>query len=178
MLNSQKDPLLTSGKFLTVAIQVILGIGIAAMAVALPAVMFSYEHVAKAMAENGSTASLSLILILIALVMAISITMLAAGFHFFRLLGRIIDTVKEGEPFNNINADRLNLMGWITVAVQVASIPVTALVAYLSTQFPQEEVQWDVEFSITGILLALILFILARVFRHGTAMRDDLEGTV
>ncbi len=26
--------------------------------------------------------------------------------------------------------------------------------------------------------LALLLFILARVFRHGAAMRDDLEGTV
>ena len=29
-----------------------------------------------------------------------------------------------------------------------------------------------------GILLVLILFILARVFRHGAAMREDLEGTV
>ena len=29
-----------------------------------------------------------------------------------------------------------------------------------------------------SILLTLILFILARVFRHGAAMREDLEGTV
>ena len=28
------------------------------------------------------------------------------------------------------------------------------------------------------ILLVIILFILARVFRHGASMRADLEGTV
>jgi Fe-S cluster assembly ATPase SufC len=32
--------------------------------------------------------------------------------------------------------------------------------------------------DMTGILLVIILFILARVFRHGAAMREDLEGTV
>ena len=34
--------------------------------------------------------------------------------------------------------------------------------------------------TIVGVLLivALLLFILARVFRRGTEMRDDLEGTV
>ena len=30
----------------------------------------------------------------------------------------------------------------------------------------------------TAWLLVVILFILARVFRHGAAMREDLEGTV
>ena len=45
-------------------------------------------------------------------------------------------------------------------------------------QFPHEELTADIEFSLTGVLLALVLFILARVFRHGAAMREDLEGTV
>ena len=31
---------------------------------------------------------------------------------------------------------------------------------------------------VSGLVLTLVLFILARVFRLGTAMRDDLEGTV
>lgn len=30
----------------------------------------------------------------------------------------------------------------------------------------------------SGILLVILLFILARVFRKGTEMREDLEGTV
>ncbi|UUX98999.1 hypothetical protein [Sphingomonas sp. J315] len=35
-----------------------------------------------------------------------------------------------------------------------------------------------VDMSFDSLVLALVLFILARVFRHGTALRDDLEGTV
>jgi hypothetical protein len=31
---------------------------------------------------------------------------------------------------------------------------------------------------LSGLLLVLVLFILARVFRVGAAMRDDLEGTI
>ena len=30
----------------------------------------------------------------------------------------------------------------------------------------------------TGWLAVLLLFVLARVFNHGTRIRDDLEGTV
>lgn len=33
-------------------------------------------------------------------------------------------------------------------------------------------------FDLGGIILAITLFILARVFRQGAAMRNDLEGTV
>ena len=32
--------------------------------------------------------------------------------------------------------------------------------------------------SFHGLLLTLVLFILARVFRHGTTLRTELEGTV
>ncbi len=32
--------------------------------------------------------------------------------------------------------------------------------------------------DLTGILVVLTLFILARVFRQGAALREDLEGTV
>ena len=38
------------------------------------------------------------------------------------------------------------------------------------------EVTADV--SANGLLLVLVLFILARVFKTGAQMRDDLEGTV
>jgi hypothetical protein len=38
----------------------------------------------------------------------------------------------------------------------------------------------DVDFGLSfgGVLLALVLFILARVFRKGAEMRAELEGTV
>jgi hypothetical protein len=39
-------------------------------------------------------------------------------------------------------------------------------------------VRIDAGISGNGLLLVLVLFILARVFRQGTAMREELEGTV
>lgn len=43
---------------------------------------------------------------------------------------------------------------------------------------PLEALVSGEDFSLSSLFLSLTLFILARVFRHGAAMRDDLEGTV
>ena len=48
---------------------------------------------------------------------------------------------------------------------------------FLRITGPAGTIQSNV-FSLSGILMVLVLFILARVFRHGAAMREDLEGTV
>ena len=40
------------------------------------------------------------------------------------------------------------------------------------------DIDVDVGLDGGGILLILVLFILARVFRQGSAMREELEGTV
>ncbi len=100
----------------------------------------------------------------------------ALGFLFLRELRRIVDTVAEGDPFIPVNAVRLQRMGWLAVGIQLIAIPVSALAgwaAYLShVRFV------DVGLSLGGVFLALILFVLARVFRTGAQMRDELEGTV
>ena len=56
----------------------------------------------------------------------------------------------------------------VTVAKLTASFGQTIYMVGLSLFFG----------AILGILLALVLFILARVFREGAAMRSELEGTV
>ena len=98
--------------------------------------------------------------------------------RFLKLLGMIIDTVGEGDPFVRDNSDRLREMGRITLIVFGLSVLVTlGGIAYVAMGFPVEgSVEFDV--SVESLLLALVLFILARVFRHGAAMRADLEGTV
>ena len=49
----------------------------------------------------------------------------------------------------------------------------------LSLIDPQSKSAFDISPNdLTGFLIVLVLFILARVFRHGAAMREDLEGTV
>jgi len=106
------------------------------------------------------------------------VALLALAIYFFQLLRRIIKSVGEGDPFVAINASRLTRMGWLALAIELAKLPLIAIVRWMTTQFNPEDVQVDLEFSVTGLLLAQVLFILARVFKHGAAMREDLEGTV
>jgi hypothetical protein len=98
------------------------------------------------------------------------------GFYFMRHLYRIIGTVGDGDPFVPVNARRLSAMGWISVAVHVVSIPTAALAKW--TQSVTHDMHFQVDLPLSGLFLALVLFILARVFREGTRMREDLEGTV
>jgi hypothetical protein len=67
-------------------------------------------------------------------------------------------------------------MAWLSIAVQLAALAAGALTMWLEEA--TKEVQANFDVSIGGILLPLVLFILARVFRRGTEMREELEGTV
>jgi hypothetical protein len=92
-----------------------------------------------------------------------------------RLLA-IVDTVRAGDPFVAVNADRLQTIAWALLVLQVLSVIIGAIGKSVST--PAHPVHLDAGFSINGWLAVLLTFLLARVFAEGTRMRDDLEGTV
>ena len=175
-----RDPLLTAAR-IVIGFCIILGaIVIAAALIAFPAALLHQDQVLAELVVRGvhTDASvfgaLGIILVCLAGFAALTI-------WFLILLRRIVDTVGEGDPFVPINADRLSRMGWITVATQVLSIPAKAMLLYFAELFKDAKgihIEHDVGISGGAIVLILVLFILARVFRHGTAMRDDLEGTV
>lgn len=104
------------------------------------------------------------------------VAMLFLGLRFALELRSIVGTVREGDPFVAGNAARLARMAWMALAVQLIAIPVGLAAA------AADELTGDVpsEFGASGggFVLVLTLFILARVFRMGTAMREELEGTV
>ena len=101
---------------------------------------------------------------------------------FLLLLWRIRGTVRSGDPFVPENARRLAAMGWVALAGNVLGWLMGALgehIVALAAAAGQPVVTGQgVDFGAGGLLLVLTLFILARVFRHGAAMREDLEGTV
>ena len=90
-------------------------------------------------------------------------------------LGRIVATLRAGDPFATGNTNRLRTIGWALLGLQVMD-----LLLGMSTWWAKAQhirvVDWQP--SITGWLGVLVAFVLARVFADGAAMRDDLAGTV
>ena len=96
--------------------------------------------------------------------------------HFLRLLHRIVMSVTDGDPFAPVNADRLRHMAWTALAIQAGSLVMLFVVTQVDSLTDRIGIHSEVSFD--GLLIALLLFVLARIFAHGAAMRDDLEGTV
>ena len=92
-----------------------------------------------------------------------------------RLLA-IVETVRAGDPFVAANANRLQAIAWVLLALQLVSLLVGGIANAVST--PAHPLVLDAGFSITGWLAVLLTFLLAQVFAEGTLMREDLEGTV
>jgi len=92
-----------------------------------------------------------------------------------RLLA-IVETVRGGDPFVAANADRLQAIAWVLLALQVLSVVIGAIAKTVST--PAHPVHLNAGFSVNGWLAVLLTFLLARVFAQGALMREDLEGTV
>lgn len=102
-----------------------------------------------------------------------------AMFFFFGRMRAIIESVGEGDPFIPANAQRLNAMAWLLLAVEILAVLVAAMRARLAnaTGMPFDSPSYRI-YDLDGLLMVLTLFILSRVFRHGAAMREDIERTV
>src|ERR1051325_4031918 len=92
-----------------------------------------------------------------------------------RLLA-IVDTVRAGDPFVAANASRLQVIAWGLLALILVSIVLGVVAKTVSA--PAHPLDISAGFSINGGLSVLLTFLRARVFAEGTAMREDLEGTV
>ena len=95
-------------------------------------------------------------------------------FIFTRIIA-MIDTVRAGSPFAPTNAERLRQIAWGMLALQVIDLGFGWFAMRLGAA-TGEFMSWQV--SVTGWLAVLLLFVLARVFQHGAAMQDEIEGTV
>ncbi len=105
----------------------------------------------------------------------LGIAVCVAVYQLFSRLLSIIETVRAGDPFIAANADRLQRIGWALLAIQVLDLAFGALVLALD-RLGVDHATWVPGF--TGWIGVVMLFVLARVFRVGAAMRDDLAMTV
>ena len=179
MTTRPNDPLLLAGKVLVLFMQGVVALGVIALAIGLPIIVFMRDRITAEAAADLGNPDFVFPLAPVAGVLMFAIILLLAAFWFLRLLRQIIGTVGEGDPFVPENAERLTLMGWIALAAQLLAIPAAGLALYIAKLFEDHEgVTIDAGLDLSGIVLVVVLFILARVFRHGALMRADLEGTV
>lgn len=92
-----------------------------------------------------------------------------------RLLA-LIGTADSGDVFNLANVERLEALGGAIIGLQALSFIAALIGVPIGGSFFGFPVA--IQLSPGGVAIALLLFILSRVFRHGVALRDDLEGTV
>lgn len=111
-----------------------------------------------------------------AMLLALAATLMA--FRFTQLLHQIVNSVAIGDPFTLENANRLQAMAILALVYQFLSAGMFFLGITVARITPLEALVSGEDLSLTPLLLSLILFILARVFKHGASMREDLEGTV
>jgi hypothetical protein len=175
MTVASRDPLLA---FTRVMLTLLLGLTILAGATALLAIailLAGPEDLGVDLAASGiDSAGVPSIAVLTALGAGIA----ALAFLFLHQLRRIVDSVAHGDPFVPANADRLRKMGWLALAIQVLMIPATGLLVWFDALPQKPNVHYVDNNSLGGLVLAILLFVLARVFRVGAAMREELDGTV
>lgn len=175
MTSLSSDPLLTIAKVLIIFIMGVLAFAGIIVLACIPGIFIFGTEVAPELASGELPLSGKA---MIAVLLAAIAGLLYLGWRFFGAMLAIIKSVGEGDPFVPANADRLTAMAWIMLAINVAVLPVAGLGIYIMQTFGEEPGTVDAGVDFGGIVLILVLFILARVFRQGTAMRDDLEGTV
>lgn len=174
--NLPQDWLLRAGLFGSLIVRAILWFAIVALIIGLGYIAIGdpagFADLDADLARDGiDLGGKAAMLITFSIVLVIMIL-------FERLIAQvmqIISSVGEGDPFIPANADRLDRIGWLLLGTQLLALIGMSISA---VEALAEEWNFGEQFSFEGLLSVLLVFILARIFRHGTAMRDDLEGTV
>lgn len=167
-----RDPLLQAATAAVNIFAIILRVVLVGLIVGVPAMLIWRGQLGGALHVDGYHGDPQMLGFAIAVIGACGAIVVFLALRFALTLLRIMGTVREGDPFVPENAVRLRTMGWLQLGMQA-----TGFVAGAFGNFMLHD---SLTFggSITGVITALVLFILARVFAAGTAMRAEIEGTV
>ncbi len=100
---------------------------------------------------------------------------LAASVHV--LLTRALEmvaTVSSGDPFVPANAARLKTIAWCLLIIQLLGLSFGVMAGLMNAA--GSSIDW--EFSLTGWISVLLVFVLARVFEEGARMREEVNEMI
>jgi hypothetical protein len=182
MATPKKDPLLAISHVVLVLADILFIFSIAMVVIGLGAVLTVQRgevlaDLAAAGAPGGAYRAVVAALFFV-------LALLSFGMLFVRQLRSIVKSVDQGDPFEPENATRLARMGWYAIGVLACQLAIAPIAAAYGQYADAFEGGSDADAivasnpSLAALVVAVLLFILARVFRKGAEMRDDLEGTV
>jgi Protein of unknown function (DUF2975) len=165
------DALAVSRKVLRLVIKLNLLMGIAILALLIASLVAEGQVMRALGAKPSSVLYLGMRLIMVIGILSVPLVHIVLT----RLL-EIVETVGLGDPFVTENAERLETIAWVVLGLELLHFGVGAIAASVSSTAHPLDIGWN--FSVTRWLVVLFLFVLARVFRQGARMREDLQGTV
>jgi hypothetical protein len=178
MIRMKKDPLLAIAQVI-LALGIVLFVFLAAMMLIGLGALLTVGR-AEIMAELAAEGVPGTAYWGVVAVLALLVGLFVAMWRFLLELLGIVKSVESGDPFAPENARRLSRMGWIAIAGYGIATVIDSIATWIKSVSGEagKDINVDVGLDGSGVLLILTLFILARVFRQGAAMREELEGTV
>ncbi|MFM7349481.1 MAG: DUF2975 domain-containing protein [Erythrobacter sp.] len=175
-----KDPLLITGKVIAAVLQGICAVAGGIFFLLIPLIVLLSQGMLPGFGEGNDLPDVAKYPLLGAAIAFVIMANLAAMFAFFGRIRALIESAAEGDPFIPENARRLNAMAWVLLAASALAVLVGELrVTLANLADPQGPNAVDYSpYDLLSLLIVLTLFILARVFRQGAMMREELEGTV
>ncbi|MCJ2188746.1 DUF2975 domain-containing protein [Novosphingobium beihaiensis] len=165
---SLQDPLLVAAVVVLVAALIGVGVTMAAAFAGLVVTMTTASPIGHALSDPAWDPVAAMIFALVAL------SVIAGGIG--NVL-QIVASVAARNPFERANARRIERLGW-----RVAELWAIGWIArWLDVPVGGTINGFDISVDLGGgntLAFALVLFVLARVFRHGNRLQDEVEGTV
>ncbi|WP_411339049.1 DUF2975 domain-containing protein [Sphingopyxis sp. J-6] len=151
-----------------VATLLVLAIGVA-LAFAWPETLAHFRDTGVFLDVASARAPLGFMMLLF-------LAILLATAFMLRQLQALVASAANGDPFAPTSAQRLRRVGWALVVTQAAALPIH----WISSRIVAtgSDLGSAGGLSLGGVLAILLAFVLAAVFEQGSAMRDELEGTV
>lgn len=160
--------IILGGYIFCAAIAVLLFILAGALAVAWPRVIA--EAVARGLETKVQDLQpwVSLVLLGAGVILAVTADVM-------KQLLDILKSVSAGDPFIARNTTRLRRIGWLMAGLQLLGL----FTGWAAMMLPEKAGQIDgFNLNFSGVLAALLAFVLAEVFEQARRLRDDLEGTI
>lgn len=90
----------------------------------------------------------------------------------FRNLYHVLASAETGSPFQQKNVERIERIGWLAIAMPVFGFVLATVFRLLGL----EDV--DISFSLTDLIMGILVLILSRFFAYGVSLQSDVDGMV